>query len=360
MGGTSEVGVRGAGSGVPLASPEAPEPPRRGARQKFGRARGAGRGARGLRGGARARGRSLALSLSLSLLRALRAPPAPMAPLLPAAGAGRAGGAGLAAAPKEGGGGADVDCRVPEAQGLASALARLPSLAADPPAAGPRRAEWMAAAAGEAVVALSEWLASAPRLPAHFVRPLEGSCCYARRLLCACPRGRFQAIAMTWGPGQSAPVHDHAGLWCVEGLYCGRLLTQDWEPPSPAGPSGDGREELFRFPPPGAWAEQGRETVETIVPPQEFHILANPFEEAAVTIHIYGGPMNSCRTFHPAEEGAGERGGLHRLKTCELRFTPEEEPEEGSCAGGETRRGASFSGGASGGRPLTPLMAPPL
>ena len=240
---------------------------------------------------------------------------------------------------------------MPEAQGLASALARLPSLAADPPAAGPRRAEWMAAAAGEAAVALSEWLASAPRLPAHFVRPLEGSCCYARRLLCACPRGRFQAIAMTWGPGQSAPVHDHAGLWCVEGLYCGRLLTQDWEPPSPAGPSGDGREELFRFPPPGAWAEQGRETVETIVPPQEFHILANPFEEAAVTIHIYGGPMNSCRTFHPAEEGAGERGGLHRLKTCELRFTPEEEPEEGSCAGGETRRGASFSGGASGGPP---------
>jgi len=69
------------------------------------------------------------------------------------------------------------------------------------------------------------------------------------------------------------------------------------------------------------------------VPPQEFHILANPFEEAAVTIHIYGGPMNSCRTFHPAEEGAGERGGLHRLKTC------------------ETRRGASFSGGASGGPP---------
>ena len=51
------------------------------------------------------------------------------------------------------------------------------------------------------------------------------------------------------------------------------------------------------------------------------------------------------------EEGAGERGGLHRLKMCELRFTPEEEPEEGSCAGGETRRSASFSGGASGGPP---------
>ena len=188
-----------------------------GARGAGREARGAGRGARGLRGaGPSGRGAG-SLSISSGLSGA-------MAPLLPAAGAGRAGGAGLAAAPKEGGG-ADVECRVPEAQGLASALARLPSLAADPPAVGPRRAEWMAAAAGEAAVALSEWLASAPRLPAHFVRPLEGSCCYARRLLCACPRGRFQAIAMTWGPGQSAPVHDHAGLWCVEGLYCGRLLT---------------------------------------------------------------------------------------------------------------------------------------
>ena len=56
-----------------------------------------------------------------------------MAPLLPAAAAaaGQAAGAGLAAAPK--GRARDVDCRVPEAQGLAGALARLPALAAPPP-----------------------------------------------------------------------------------------------------------------------------------------------------------------------------------------------------------------------------------
>ena len=281
-----------------------------------------------------------------------------MAPLLPAAAAaaGQAAGAGLAAAPQ--GRARDVDCRVPEAQGLAGALARLPALAAPPPPAGPRRAAWMAAAADEAAAALAEWLASGPRLPAHFVRPLEGSRRYARRLLCACPRGRFQAIAMTWAPGQSAPVHDHAGLWCVEGLYSGRLLTQDWAPPSPAGPSADGGGELFRFPPPGAWAEQGRETVEAIVPPQEFHILANPFEEAAVTIHIYGGPMHACRTFHPAEAGAGERGGLHRLQTCELRFTPDGDPGERSCAGGETRARAGRGGGGPGGPPAAHRRAP--
>ena len=28
---------------------------------------------------------------------------------------------------------------------------------------------------------------------------------------------------MTWGPGQGTPLHDHAGMWCVEGVLEGRI-----------------------------------------------------------------------------------------------------------------------------------------
>lgn len=37
---------------------------------------------------------------------------------------------------------------------------------------------------------------------------------YARRLLYADPAGRYSVVVMTWGAGQSTPIHDHAGVWC--------------------------------------------------------------------------------------------------------------------------------------------------
>ena len=45
--------------------------------------------------------------------------------------------------------------------------------------------------------------------------------CYARRLCNKDPADRFTAVVMTWGPGQGTPVHDHGGLWCVEGVIEG-------------------------------------------------------------------------------------------------------------------------------------------
>ncbi|MEO6249681.1 MAG: cysteine dioxygenase, partial [Luteimonas sp.] len=38
---------------------------------------------------------------------------------------------------------------------------------------------------------------------------------YARRELYRSQRHGYSVVAMTWGPGQGTPVHDHSGLWCV-------------------------------------------------------------------------------------------------------------------------------------------------
>src|SRR5690606_6975715 len=42
---------------------------------------------------------------------------------------------------------------------------------------------------------------------------------YARRELYRSERFGYSVIAMTWGPRQGTPIHDHAGRWCVEGVW---------------------------------------------------------------------------------------------------------------------------------------------
>src|SRR5690606_32955581 len=38
---------------------------------------------------------------------------------------------------------------------------------------------------------------------------------YARREVYRSPDLGYSVIAMTWGPGQGTPIHDHCGRWCV-------------------------------------------------------------------------------------------------------------------------------------------------
>src|SRR5258707_13250747 len=50
---------------------------------------------------------------------------------------------------------------------------------------------------------------------------------YARRLLHRNDDLGYTAVVMTWGPGQGTPLHDHAGIWCVEGVVLGQMdVTQ--------------------------------------------------------------------------------------------------------------------------------------
>ena len=53
--------------------------------------------------------------------------------------------------------------------------------------------------------------------------------CYARRLLYQDPANRYTAVVMTWGPGQGTPVHDHGGLWCVEGVVEGEMAVTQYD-----------------------------------------------------------------------------------------------------------------------------------
>ena len=120
--------------------------------------------------------------------------------------------------------------------------------------------------------------------------------CYARRLLYQDPHSRFTAVVMTWGPGQGTPVHDHGGLWCVEGVVEGEMQVTQYDV-QPEGPA-------FRVNPVGKPLAAGVGDAGRLIPPTDYHVLANARPDAAsVTLHVYGGDLNGCRIFTPAGDG---------------------------------------------------------
>jgi predicted metal-dependent enzyme (double-stranded beta helix superfamily) len=130
-------------------------------------------------------------------------------------------------------------------------------------------------------------------LPERFlrVRP-EG---YARRLLHRNDDLGYTAVVMTWGPGQRTPLHDHAGIWCVEGVLSGQMDVTQFDLVEES-------EEAYRFEAKGCvHASVG--SAGCLIPPFEYHILANALETPSITLHVYGGEMTTCHVFEPADNG---------------------------------------------------------
>ena len=128
-------------------------------------------------------------------------------------------------------------------------------------------------------------------LPESFITPRTDA--YARRLLHRDPQGRYTAIVMTWGPGQGTAVHDHGGLWCVEGVVDGEIAVTQYLVQQDA----DG---YYRVTPIGSLLA-GTGSAGCLIPPTDHHVLANARPaRASVTLHIYGGDLDDCKVFLPA------------------------------------------------------------
>lgn len=134
-------------------------------------------------------------------------------------------------------------------------------------------------------------------LPEGLLQPAPNH--YARRLLHRDPKNRYSIVVMAWAPGQGTPLHDHAGQWCVEGVYRGKIRVRSYALTERQG-------DLCRF-------EQQDEVVSGVgqagwlIPPYEHHVLENPFEQLAVTIHVYSQELTWCHAFIPAPDGRYRR-----------------------------------------------------
>lgn len=127
-------------------------------------------------------------------------------------------------------------------------------------------------------------------LPAFVYRTIDDH--YARRELYRSPEHGYSVVAMTWGPGQGTPVHDHSGLWCVEGVWHGELEITQYE-------LLERRGERWRFRTAGTM-QAGTGSAGSLVPPHEYHTIGNASaDEVAVSVHVYKAPMQHCSKFVP-------------------------------------------------------------
>jgi predicted metal-dependent enzyme (double-stranded beta helix superfamily) len=131
---------------------------------------------------------------------------------------------------------------------------------------------------------------------------------YARRLLHRDPSGRYSVVVMVWGTDQGTPLHDHAGVWCVECVYRGRIRVTSFDLES--GPA----VEPLRFTPESV-VFAGVGEAGHLIPPFEYHMIENAEPTPSVTLHVYGGELTWCNAFHPLE------GGGYRRERRELSYT---------------------------------------
>lgn len=115
---------------------------------------------------------------------------------------------------------------------------------------------------------------------------------YARRELYRSPRHGYCVIAMTWGPGQGTPIHDHSGMWCVEGVWQGALEVVQYELREQAGTR-------YRFIPAGV-IQAGAGSAGSLIPPHEHHTICNASAtDLAISVHVYQDQMTHCGVFEP-------------------------------------------------------------
>ncbi|HEU5171100.1 MAG TPA: cysteine dioxygenase family protein [Gemmatimonadales bacterium] len=144
-------------------------------------------------------------------------------------------------------------------------------------------------------------------LDAAFLLPAADR--YARRLVHRDSARRYTVLAMVWDKGQGTALHDHAGIWCVECVYSGRIRVTSY---SVRG--GDPELDLVEFQQESV-VLAGVGEAGALIPPFEYHILENPDDAPAVTLHVYGGEMTYCHVFEPAGEGR------YRRRYRELAYT---------------------------------------
>jgi predicted metal-dependent enzyme (double-stranded beta helix superfamily) len=132
------------------------------------------------------------------------------------------------------------------------------------------------------------------RLPDCVLQPVEGH--YARRELYVSPEHGYGVIAMTWGPSQGTPIHDHAGLWCVEGVWHGQLEITQYD-------LGQRDGDRYRFVEVGTLIA-GTGSAGSLIPPHEYHVIRNASDtDIAVSLHIYQRTMTRCGIFNETGDG---------------------------------------------------------
>jgi len=145
--------------------------------------------------------------------------------------------------------------------------------------------------------ALQSAVCRGPLLDDHWLAPVASG--YGRRLLHLHPQRLYSVVVMSWGPGQGTPIHDHAGLWCVECVCRGQVSVSSFAVEEQRG-------ERVRFVLESR-IDAGVGEAGSLIPPFDYHVIENATDEPAATLHVYGGEMVHCSVFEPDADGFSRR-----------------------------------------------------
>ena len=115
---------------------------------------------------------------------------------------------------------------------------------------------------------------------------------YARRELYRSEEHGYCVVAMTWAPGQGTPIHDHDGMWCVEGVWHGALDIEKYDLLEQV-------DQRYHFTAIGS-IQANAGSAGSLIPPHEYHSIRNPSSDTVtISLHVYAGPMLRCAVFQP-------------------------------------------------------------
>ncbi|MET0718827.1 MAG: cysteine dioxygenase family protein [Pseudoxanthomonas sp.] len=143
-------------------------------------------------------------------------------------------------------------------------------------------------------------------LPAFLLVPDPWNC--IRHELYRSPEFGYQIVAITWAPKQESGIHDHGSTWGIEAVLAGELEVTDYvisEERSPWVRMEELDQKILR-------AGQ----VIGLLPPHDLHACRNPaHDRTAVSLHVYGKPLEQVQRYHPARDDLYRQDGaqLHAL-----------------------------------------------
>jgi predicted metal-dependent enzyme (double-stranded beta helix superfamily) len=101
------------------------------------------------------------------------------------------------------------------------------------------------------------------------------------------PDASFSVCSLVWCQGQATPIHDHAA-WCVVGVYEGTERETRYRL--------EGSGDDLRLVTIGTYEMSGGEAAGFAADGNDIHRVANPTDQRAISIHIYGADIGALGT----------------------------------------------------------------
>ena len=111
----------------------------------------------------------------------------------------------------------------------------------------------------------------------------------------------FELIALCWDPRTESPIHNHSGQLCWLSIQQGALRLENFASPDGPGP-GSG----IRLVPNGGIERAGEGCLDLQQGDNGIHRVSNPFDERAVSLHVYSRPYDVCLAYDPATRTSRE------------------------------------------------------